>query len=101
MPTPQQLQQLPRDIQGIYITWEPPEFGESSDTCAYVSMSTTCIRRRRLDHINDETNPDLRYHLQDFRYHTTFTVVFTTGEAETRALERHAINTWNPPTNRR
>ena len=27
--------------------------------------------------------------------------VFTTGEAETRALERHAINTWNPPTNRR
>ena len=27
--------------------------------------------------------------------------VFAGGGVETRALERHAINTWNPPTNRR
>ena len=96
-----QVQQLPPNRQGVYAISEPPEFGESPDTCAYVGMATTCIRRRLLDHINDETNPDLRYHLQDFRDHLTFTIVFTTGDAETRALERHAIDTWQPPTNRR
>ena len=92
---------LPRDRQGVYAIWEPSEFGETTDKCAYVGMSTTCIRARLLSHINDETNPELRYHLRDFRDHVTFTVVFTNGDAETRALERHAITTWNPPTNRR
>ena len=96
-----QVQQLPRDRQGVYAIWEPPELGQSSDTCTYVGMSTTCIRRRLLDHISDETNPQLRHHLQDFRDHLTFTIVFTTGDTQTRALERHAINTWQPPTNRR
>ena len=57
-----QVQQLPRDRQGVYAIWEPPEYGESTDTCAYVGMSTTCITTRLLDHISDETNPELRNH---------------------------------------
>ena len=66
-------------------------------------MSDDLVRRRLLDHINDETivaTCGVRT-LQEFFDDTTFTGVFATGEAETRALERHAINTWNPPTNRR
>ena len=95
-----EVRKLPLDRHGVYAIWEPPEYAGSDAKCAYVGMSITCVRRRLLDHINNETNPALRNHLRDFRDHVTFTVVFTDGDPETRDLERHAIDSLEPVCNR-
>ena len=67
----------------------------------YLGMSTTCVRRRLLDHLSNETNPDLRRELRLFRDRVEFSAVFTTGERETRDLETALIRDWQPETNRR
>ena len=96
-----QVRELERDRMGVYAIWEPAEYGDDGATCSYVGMSLTCVRRRLLDHLSDEVNPELRYRLQDFRDHVSFSVVFTEGDAETRALESYAIREWEPAANRR
>lgn len=93
-----QLRQLERDRTGVYAIWVPDG---GPDECLYVGMSDTCIRRRLIQHLNNETNPKLRELLRLYRGITEFSVAFTTSEDETLSLEDEIIRSWRPVTNRR
>ena len=60
----------------------------------------TCVRRRLLQHLSDEENPELRKQLHLFRDIVQFSVVFTEGRQETLTLETTVIREWQPETNR-
>ena len=66
----------------------------------YVGQSTTCVRRRLIQHLSNEENPELRRQLRMFRDLVQFSVVFTVGQTETLALETTLIREWQPETNR-
>ena len=68
--------------------------------CIYVGKSETCIRRRLLDHLQNEPNPGLRRVLRTFRDMVQFSVAFTANAEETDALETAIIRDWQPETNR-
>ena len=53
----EELLQLETNKTGVYALWLP---SGGPDECLYVGMSDTCIRRRLLQHLNNETNPELR-----------------------------------------
>ena len=91
--------QLPKDRCGLYALWLPTGTDDAPERL-YVGQSTTCVRRRLLQHLSDEDNPDLRRQLRMFRGLVQFSVVFTAGARETFELERTLIRDWQPETNR-
>ena len=93
-----QLLQLETNRNGVYVLWLP---GGGPDECLYVGMSDTCIRRRLLQHLNNETNPKLRDLLRLYRYTVEFSIALTGDEDETLSLEDAVIKAWQPVTNRR
>ena len=93
-----QLLQLARDQTGVYALWLP---GGGPDECLYVGMSDTCIRRRLLQHLNNETNPELRGLLRLYRDTVEFSTGLTGDEDETLSLEDDIIKAWRPVTNRK
>ncbi len=97
--TREEVRRLPRDRPGLYALWLAAET-EGGHERLYLGMSTTCVRRRLLDHLNNETNPELRRELRMFRDRVEFSAAFTTGERETRDLESSLIRDWQPETNR-
>ena len=95
----EQVASLPKDRTGVYALWIPNEIEDAYD-CLYVGISTTCIRRRLLQHISSEANPKLGRQLRMFRDIVRFSVAFTEGRQETVALETAVIRDWQPETNR-
>ena len=93
------IRKLPIDRCGVYALWIPGDI-EDAHTCLYVGLSVTCVRRRLLDHLSYEENPELRKYLQMFIDLVTFSVAFTENEAETHLLETAVIQEWQPITNR-
>ena len=94
--TREEVRRLPSDRRGVYALWLPA--GETAE-CLYVGISTTCIRRRLLDHLSNETNPELRRQLRLFRDDVLFTAAFTQTDAQTRRLEAALISHWQPQCN--
>ncbi len=93
-----QLLQLETNRNGVYALWLP---GGGPDECLYVGMSDTCIRRRLLQHLNNETNPELRDLLRLYRDTVEFSTALTGDEDETLSLEDGIIKDWKPVTNRK
>lgn len=94
-----EVRKLPEDRYGVYALWLPTGVKEAPE-CLYVGVSTTCLRRRLLDHLSRETNPQLRAELRLFRDVVLFSAAFTAGAPETFALETSVIRRWKPRTNR-
>ena len=94
-----ELGRLPRRRTGVYALWLPTEY-EGQHECLYVGMSEACVRRRLLQHLQNETNPELLRQLWLFRDLAMFSVVFTNGRKETLDLETAVIQAWQPTTNR-
>ena len=97
--TSEQVRSLPRNRCGLYALWLPSGV-EGGPERLYLGMSTTCLRRRLLQHLSSETNPELRRQLRMFRDLVQFSVVYTANEQETRELETALIRDWQPETNR-
>ena len=93
-----ELRQLETNRTGVYALWLP--YG-GPDECLYVGMSDTCVRRRLLQHLNNETNPELRELLRLYRNTVEFSIALTGNEDETLSLEDEIIKAWRPATNRR
>ena len=94
-----QVRELPKDRYGVYALWIPGEIDDAY-TCLYIGLSVTCVRRRLLDHLSYEENPELRQQLRMFEDLVTFSVAFTENEAETNLLETSVIQDLQPLTNR-
>lgn len=90
--------QLETNRTGVYALWLP---NGGPDECLYVGMSDTCIRRRLLQHLNNEANPELRDLLKLYRDTMEFSVALTGDEDETLSLEDDIIKAWKPVTNRK
>lgn len=90
--------QLPKGRCGLYALWLPDDI--SGYERLYAGISTTCIRRRLLQHLSDEQNPELRIQLRTFGELIHFSIVFTDNPEQTLALETELIRTWQPKTNR-
>ena len=98
--TREQVRRLPLNRTGVYALWLPSEIPDAPD-CLYVGKSETCIRRRLLEHLqDDEPNLDLRRALRTFRDIVQFSVAYTANAEETDALETHVIQDWQPEANR-
>ena len=93
----EEVQKLPKDRCALYALWLETEDAHER---LYIGMSTTCVRRRLLTHLANETNPELRRQLRMFPDLVEFSVTFTENELETRALEAVIIRAWKPETNR-
>ena len=93
------LLQLPKDRCGLYALWLPTGTDDAPERL-YVGESTTCVRRRLLQHFSNEENPELRRQLRMFPDLIQFSVVFTEGREETLALETTLIRELQPETNR-
>ena len=91
--------QLPKDRCGLYALWLPTG-AEDAPERLYVGASTTCVRRRLLQHLSNEENPELRRELCMFPNLIEFSVVFTEGRPETLALETTLIREMQPEANR-
>lgn len=91
--------QLPKDRCGLYALWLPTGTEDAPERL-YVGQSTTCVRRRLLQHLSDEDNPELRRQLRMFRDIIQFSAVFTAGVTGTLELETRLIQDWQPETNR-
>ena len=96
--TRDQLLQLARDRTGVYALWVPDG---GPDECLYVGMSETCVRRRLLEHLNREANPELRNLLRLYSDTVEFSTAFTGDQDETLSLEDDIIRAWQPVTNRK
>ena len=91
-----EVRRLHRDKRGVYALWLP--VGDIPE-CLYVGKSTTCVRRRLLDHLSNETNPELRRQLYMFRDTVRFSAAFTDTDDQTRQLEAALIADWQPLCN--
>ncbi len=94
---------LPKGRFGLYAFWLLTGSGEEGDVAyepLYVGESTTCIRRRLLQHLSHEENPGLRSELRLFGEFCYFSTAFTEAREETLALETALIREWQPATNR-
>ena len=94
--TSAEVRRLPRDKRGVYALWLPA--GDLPE-CLYIGISTTCVRRRLLDHLSRETNPELRRQLYMFRDAVRFSTAFTDTHDQTRQLEADLISDWQPLCN--
>ena len=97
--TREAVRQLPRDRCGLYALWLPTGTDDAPERL-YIGVSTTCVRRRLLQHLSNEENPELRRQLRMFPNLVQFSVVFTEGRQETLALETTLIQELQPETNR-
>ena len=96
---PSEVRRLPKGQTGVYALWLPVE-KEGRHECLYVGMSEACVRQRLLQHLQNETNPELLRQLRLFRDIVMFSFAFTHGRGETLALETAVIRDWKPATNR-
>ena len=94
-----EVRKLPKDRTGMYALWLPAERGAGHEPF-YVGMSEVCVRKRLLQHLQNETNPELLRQLRLFRDIVMFSAAFTDGREETLALETAVIRAWQPSTNR-
>ncbi len=93
--------QLPKGRCGLYALWLLTNDGEErAYERLYAGVSTTCVRRRLLQHLSDEKNPELRNQLRMFGEWVHFSVTFTEDREQTLALETQLIREWQPETNR-
>ena len=97
--TREELLKLPTGRSGVYVLWRKTGT-EGRNECLYVGESTTCVRRRLLQHHDGTTNPELHAQLRLFRAIIQFSVEFTEGTEETVLLETELIRAWQPKTNR-
>ena len=97
--TREELLKLPTGQSGVYALWRKTGT-KGRNECLYVGESTTCVRRRLLQHHDGTTNPDLQAQLRLFRAIILFSVEFTQGAEETVLLETELIRAWKPKTNR-
>ena len=95
-----EVRRLPRERAGVYALWAPAGAEGGRPECLYVGMSEACVRRRLRQHLQAETNPELRRQLRLFRDIVMFSVAFTHGRQETLDLETAVIRDWLPLTNR-
>ena len=93
------VRRLPTDRCGLYALWLPSGIEDGPERL-YLGMSTTCLRRRLLQHLSSETNPELRRQLRMFRDLVQFSVAFTASAEEARTLETALIRDWRPEPNR-
>ena len=93
-----QISKLERNRTGVYALWVPDG---GPDECLYVGMSETCIRRRLLEHLNREANPELSNLLRLYSDTVEFSTAFTGDQDETLSLEDDIIRAWQPVTNRK
>ncbi len=93
-----QISKLERNRTGVYALWVPDG---GPDECLYVGMSETCIRRRLLEHLNREANPELSNLLRLYSDTVEFSTAFTGDQDETLTLEDDIIRAWQPVTNRK
>lgn len=93
-----EVRQLPGERSGVYALWLP---GGGPGECLYVGMSQSCLRRRLLQHLSHETNPQLREQLRLFHNIVEFSAAYTGSQDETLSLEDDIIRAWRPQTNRR
>ena len=96
--TRQGVRTLPKDRLGVYAFWLVDD-ADSINACLYVGISTTCVRRRLLSHLSNETNDELRRQFRMFGDVIRFTVSFTDSEEQTRQLEAALIHDWQPECN--
>ena len=94
-----EVRRLPRQRTGVYALWLPIEY-EGWHECLYVGMSEACVRQRLLQHLQNETNPELLRQLRLFRDLVMFSTAFTEGRQMTLDLETAVIQAWQPSTNR-
>ena len=87
---------LPEGRRGVYALWLPS--GDLPE-CLYVGISKTCVRRRLLDHLSNETNDDLRRQLRLFGDEVRFAVAYTDDDAQTLELEALVVGDWQPRCN--
>ena len=93
-----EVQRLPRNQVGVYALWLPTS--RALPECLYVGVATTCLRRRLLQHLQQETNPELQRELRLFGPHLQFSAAATQGRAATLELETALIGHWKPRCNR-
>jgi len=96
--TREEILQLPPEQKGVYVLWRKTGT-EGRNECLYVGESTTCVRRRLLQHYSNAQNDGLHSQLRMFRRIIQFSVEFTADAEETRLLESELIRTWHPKTN--
>lgn len=92
------VSQLPKGRCGLYAIWLTNDFGGYERL--YAGISKTCVRRRLLEHLSDEQNPELRIQLRMFGELIHFSVAFTEDPKQILALETELIREWQPETNR-
>lgn len=95
-----EVRKLPRDRTGVYALWLPGVAANGRADALYVGMSEACVRQRLLQHLQNETNPELKRQLRLFRDIARFSVAYTEGRQETLDLETAVIQSWQPATNR-
>ena len=93
------ISSLPRNRCGLYAIWLPTGDDDGYEIL-YAGVSKTCVRRRLLEHISDEKNPELRHNIHTFGELIHFSVVFTEDPEHTVELETQLIRNWQPETNR-
>ena len=82
-------------------TVAPDRHGGRAPERLYIGVSTTCVRRRLLQHLSDEENPELRKQLRMFPDLVQFSVVFTEGATGDVGLGNDGNSRdWQPETNR-
>ncbi len=96
--TREELLQLPPGRSGVYALWRKTGT-EGQNECLYVGESTTCVRRRLLQHSSNAQNDELHSQLRLFRPIIQFSVEFTEHTEETVLLETELIREWKPKTN--
>ena len=89
---------MPTDRIGVYAFWLIAGEDEIHG-CLYVGISKTCVRRRLLAHLSNETNAKLRRQFRMFKDAVRFTVAFTESDDQTRELEAALIQDWQPECN--
>jgi excinuclease UvrABC nuclease subunit len=96
--TRQEVSALPRNSIGVYAFWLIAGEDEIHE-CLYVGISESCIRRRLLSHLTNETNVELLRQFRMFSDAVRFTFAFTASEEQTRELEAELIRDWQPTCN--
>ena len=94
----EEIQQLPAGRSGVYVLWRKTGT-QGRNECIYVGESTTCVRRRLLQHHSNPQNEGLHSQIRMFGPILQFSVEFTEGVEETLLLETELIREWRPKTN--
>ena len=99
--TREEILQLPTGRSGVYVLWRKTGT-EGRNECLYVGESTTCVRRRLLQHHSNAQNDGLHSQLRMFRSIVQFSVEFTEDAEETvliRIRTHPRVETEDQPEN--